>query len=68
MYDVGNHHFTEEQEDKDLISVLKPIHERRYRKYELAVLHDVPSRVHDPGYNEEGSKKRKERTFIIDAK
>ena len=30
--------------------------------------HECEPRVHDPGYNEEGSKKRHERTYIIDAK
>lgn len=68
IYDEHNGTFTDAIEGKDLISVAKPIHEARIRRYIKNATHDTEPRVFDPGYNEEGSKKRITRTSIIDAK
>jgi hypothetical protein len=68
IYDVNEATFTDASEARDLISVSKPIHEARIRRYIINANHDTDPRVFDPGYNEEGSKKRKTKTSIIDAK
>ena len=68
IYDRKNDYTTDANEDRDLVSVAKPIHEQRIKRYIRSIMHEVEARVFDPGYNEEGSKKRKERTYILDEK